>query len=321
MLKATWMINREGKMNKPSIELITADKLLIEDFPEPTWVVPGILPAGLAILAGPPKIGKSWFALQLAKAVGSGGDFLGTNISQGAVLYMALEDHPRRLKKRMISQGWDIGTNVKFFPLGKFWDTIGDLRNGGSDKLAKLLMSEDFQLVVIDTLSRAISGNQKDVGEMTAQLSPIQELAQDRNISVLILDHLRKIWNDTPNIVDDVLGSRSKVGIADTVMGLYRERGKSGYKLEVTGRDVEESLQELQLDKKTGLWSLASNGNTYTNKQVKLFSVLCEIAPARLTDLALVTGQNKGTILHQLYDWESEGKVYKDENGLWNPSD
>lgn len=37
------------------------------------WAVPGILPEGVCILAGKPKVGKSWLALDLALSVGAGG--------------------------------------------------------------------------------------------------------------------------------------------------------------------------------------------------------------------------------------------------------
>jgi RecA-family ATPase len=41
------------------------------------WIVPDILPEGLSMLAGRPKIGKSWAALDIATAVASGGSCLG----------------------------------------------------------------------------------------------------------------------------------------------------------------------------------------------------------------------------------------------------
>ena len=46
--------------------LISADEILTTEWPEPVWAVPGILPVGLGILGGPPKMGKSWLALQIA---------------------------------------------------------------------------------------------------------------------------------------------------------------------------------------------------------------------------------------------------------------
>jgi hypothetical protein len=44
----------------------TARELLGTKFPEPRWIVPDILPEGLTPLAGRPKVGKSWLALQIA---------------------------------------------------------------------------------------------------------------------------------------------------------------------------------------------------------------------------------------------------------------
>jgi RecA-family ATPase len=41
--------------------------------------VPGILPEGVNILAGRPKMGKSWAALNIAVAVASGGRALGAS--------------------------------------------------------------------------------------------------------------------------------------------------------------------------------------------------------------------------------------------------
>ncbi|MGH3326786.1 MAG: AAA family ATPase, partial [Streptomycetales bacterium] len=38
----------------------TADELMAMEFPEPRWAVPGILAEGVNLLAGPPKVGKSW---------------------------------------------------------------------------------------------------------------------------------------------------------------------------------------------------------------------------------------------------------------------
>ena len=51
----------------------TMAELMAAGFPRAGWVVPGLLPTGLSTLAGRPKMGKSWLALQVACAVGAGG--------------------------------------------------------------------------------------------------------------------------------------------------------------------------------------------------------------------------------------------------------
>lgn len=66
----------------------------------PEYVVENILPVGLAILAAPPKVGKSWMALYLAICLTLGRAFLGYQVQQCGVLYLALEDSRSRLKTR-----------------------------------------------------------------------------------------------------------------------------------------------------------------------------------------------------------------------------
>ena len=84
--------------NFVGLETIDAADLLVAEFPEPKWVVPGIVPEGFTVLAGPPKIGKSYLVLGLALGVVNGDQVLGRlAVDKGDCLYLALEDIPRRL--------------------------------------------------------------------------------------------------------------------------------------------------------------------------------------------------------------------------------
>src|SRR5207245_2096837 len=90
------------------------------------YVVPGIIPEGLTILAGKPKIGKSWLALDLALAIPGGRYVLGDlKPAPGDVLYCALEDNKRRLWKRTrkIEAHDPIGTNSGTLGLAGCADT------------------------------------------------------------------------------------------------------------------------------------------------------------------------------------------------------
>lgn len=58
------------------------------------------------MLAGRPKLGKSWLALQLAQASACGGKVFEQSVEPGPVLYIALEDSERRLQQRLQLQGW-----------------------------------------------------------------------------------------------------------------------------------------------------------------------------------------------------------------------
>ena len=80
----------------------SAAELMAREIPPVRWIVPGIVPEGMALLAGKPKLGKSWLALGLCVAVASGVVAFGTvRVEKGAALYLALEDNDRRLQFRL----------------------------------------------------------------------------------------------------------------------------------------------------------------------------------------------------------------------------
>lgn len=79
----------------------TAQELLEEPIAEADWVIEDLLPVGAHILAGAPKIGKSWMVLAMGLAVSMGQPFWNCAVCQGAVLYLCLEDTYARVKKRL----------------------------------------------------------------------------------------------------------------------------------------------------------------------------------------------------------------------------
>ena len=51
---------------------ISAEELLSTPLPPVKWIIPDLLPAGLALFAGPSKAGKSWLTLWLCLQVAQG---------------------------------------------------------------------------------------------------------------------------------------------------------------------------------------------------------------------------------------------------------
>ena len=80
---------------------ITAEELLSTPLPPVKWIVPGLLPAGLALFAGPSKAGKSWLTLWLCLQVAQGKPVWGREIESRTVLYLSLEDTLNRLQDRL----------------------------------------------------------------------------------------------------------------------------------------------------------------------------------------------------------------------------
>ncbi len=210
------------------------------EFPEPKWAVPGLIPVGLSFLAGRPKLGKSWLALQLAQAVATGGVFLGIRVERGRVLYLALEDSPRRLKQRANKQGIPFDADITFLT------QFDNLSEGGLSDLQREITEGKYRLVIIDTFSRAIGkADQLDPADMTTVTGNLQRLAMRCDLAILIIDHHRKAGGFESSPIDDLLGATAKAAVIDCALGLYREQGKHEATLKATGRDFQE--QELAL--------------------------------------------------------------------------
>jgi hypothetical protein len=302
---------------QPPLQLLTAHDILTTDWPEPVWAIPNLLPVGLTILAGRPKVGKSWLALQIDSAVASGGHALGEPVDQGPVLYLALEDPPRRLKERMVKQGWPSNLPADFLCLGEFERQIGDLCDGGGERLARQIELKGYRLVVIDTLSRAVSGDQNDVAEMTLALTPIQEMAHAHNCVVMLVDHHRKGTGAGPDAITDILGSTAKGAMADTAWGLYKESGKVGAKLAITGRDVEEQILALSWDGELGCWHCEGDAHELeiTECRQEILDVVEELGRAGVIDIADAVDRNKGAVCKDLADLVNHGFVVKTGKG------
>lgn len=283
----------------------TVDELLATHFPDPNWIVPGLLAVGFGSLSGRPKMGKSLLALRLALAVGSGGRFLGKQIQQGHVLYLALEDGPRRLKERLHKMHADPGTLCTFETA---WRPLNggsvDPRNGaGMRDLLAYIRGDRPKLVVIDTLTRACAGrlDWNDVGAVTALLGPLQEMAHSESVCILPVDHMRKTGGFSRDVVEDLMGSTAKSGISDSLWGLYRKRGERTATLAVTGRDIEEQELAIEWDPMVWDWKLlGAAGRVITSLQADILKALEDLGQATASELAVKLGKQRANIVREL---------------------
>ena len=83
------------------LETITAEDLQNRTYEPTHFLVDELIPEGLHILAGAPKIGKSWLALRLCLCVAQGQALWNFATTQGEALYLSLEDSFQRIQTRL----------------------------------------------------------------------------------------------------------------------------------------------------------------------------------------------------------------------------
>lgn len=304
---------KQEQVSQP-IRVFTIKDILNMETNEPNWIIKDLMPIGLTLCAGAPKIGKSWLALQIAKSITSGEYVLDEPTQRGAILYLALEDNPRRLKERTTIQNWSGELAADFMTFGMFDTEIKDLQNGGGERLQAMIEQCGYRLVVIDTLSRAIRGDQDRVRDMTHALAPLHEIAHKNNCAVLLIDHHRKPAKDKTNedLIADIMGSTAKGAMADTIWGLYRQRNKSTARLAVTGRDIEERNLVLSMDWERGTWNVAHSADAeLTEREAEIVDVL-KRGKARLSEIATATGQAKQNVFTRLEKLIARGIVSRE---------
>jgi hypothetical protein len=233
----------------------TAKDLMSHVFPDPRYAVPGVLAEGLNLLAGAPKLGKSWLALNIAASIAYGGlalDKIG--VEQGEALYLALEDPPRRLQRRL-----RIILGDESPPDGLFIETSWEhLLEGGSDRLEAWLGEHpDCRLVVVDVFAKVrsiVAGNVNRYEADYAAMASLKTIADAHGVALLVVHHTRKAVAD--DYVDAVSGTHGLAAAADAVLVLTRSRGSADAKLHVTGRDIEEAEYAMQFSAAEGSWVL-----------------------------------------------------------------
>jgi len=239
---------------------ISSIELVQKHFDPIRWAIPGLLPAGVSLLVGAPKTGKSWLGMGIAIANASGGSVLGCiQVDPGNVLYLALEDNERRLKSRL--QKLLNGTAT---PEGlRFTTEWPRLDNGAVECIEyHLTHYPSTRLIVIDTLAK-IRPNTKGRDNLYEQDyavgAPLLQLAGKHGIAIVLIHHTRKQESADP--LDMVSGSTGLTGGVDNVLVLKRVRGTNKATLFVTGRDLEhETTYELDWNCQLATWAISGQG-------------------------------------------------------------
>ncbi len=217
-------------------DTFTAAELEKMELPKLSPIVEDLIPPGLLIIAAPSKIGKSWLALQLGIAVATGEPFLGHPTRKAKVLYFALEDSKRRLKKRLHDQ-----LQGKPMPENLICSTLTQkkLEDGFLDDLEKIMKQDpEIKLVIIDTMQkiRKTSTSKDPYGRDYEDMSAIKALGDKYEVVMGLIHHTNKGTVTDP--FDKISGTTGIIGTADTIIILEREdRNKDTAIMRYVSRD------------------------------------------------------------------------------------
>jgi len=244
-------------MNTRTEPLRTIDGATLMSLPlRPSdFVVDTLLSQGLHILAGSPKVGKSWLALWLAVTVAKGEPIWTLPVRQGTTFYLCLEDSQLRIQNRLFEITEDAPSNVHFC-------TESHVLNQGLEEQLENFLTEhqDTVLVIIDTLQmiRGVGYDNTYVNDYR-DLSVLKKIADAHNIAILLIHHLRKEKAD--DVFSQISGTTAISGAVDSSFTLVEERRSSGrVRLNCIGRDIEYRKLELQRNGEN-VWELAADSS------------------------------------------------------------
>lgn len=310
------------KMPQGLPETFSIDALLDMKLPPTQWIVDELLPPGLAMLAGPPKIGKSQVALDLSLAVAAGKPFLDKFSSRKSkVIYYDLESGHHLLQERVVPL-MKARKHTKHDLTGYLSFSL--ITDQGADAMkqlrADLEANSDVRLVVVDIFARM-----RDLGAEAARrvssylleyevVSKFQDICQEYpNLCILLVHHTNKKSADqSDHWQDSISGTQGIAGGTHTNILLQRpvKQGLSEEEREAlshyiimhaAGKRVKDTSWTLM---KTGdgcTWSLSDR----TPAQVRSSSLQQEImavlegTPERLwssPEIADELGKNRNTV-------------------------
>ena len=242
-------------MSIKKLDTIDADTLQSIPYEPLSFVVDDLLPQGLHLLAGAPKIGKSWLALWLCLQVARGEPLWNFATKSCEVLYLCLEDSFQRIQNRLFDLTEDAPPSLHFAVMAE------QLHSGLVEQIEQFLKEHPATgLVIIDTLQRirAVGSEANPYASDYRDIGVLKALADQHRIAVLLIHHLRKMNDDDP--MNMISGTTGLSGATDSNFVLRRsKRRENTATLYCTGRDISYRELSLEFDNESHVWNLLSD--------------------------------------------------------------
>lgn len=221
-------------------------------------IIDGLLYSGAYIIAGAPKIGKSFLVAQLAYHVSTGQKLWEYDVHQGTVLYLALEDDFGRIQNRMFMMYGVEDTDKLYFAT-----VAGKIGNGLDEQLENFMREHpDTKLIIIDTMQkvREAGGEAYSYASDYEIIGVLKRFADRHNICVLIVHHTRK--QPAGDSFEMISGTTGLLGCADgSLLMQKKKRTDLTATVDVVGRDQQDQILYLRKDPETQIWQLEKTEN------------------------------------------------------------
>ena len=215
------------------------------------YCVDGLISQGLFILAGAPKVGKSWLALDMCLSIAKGEKVLGKETLCGHAVYLSLEDSLIRLQNRLYELTDEPSDNLNFAIMAE------SISNGLPEQIEYCRKRfDDLKIVVIDTLQKVRNESESSYSSDYKELSVLKSLADKLGIAIVLVHHTRKCSDSDP--FNMISGSTGLSGCVDGSMVLIEsKRGSRKAKLHCVGRDIEN--QEINVVFENSRWKVSDD--------------------------------------------------------------
>ncbi len=240
--------------NATPLAVVDGETLMDAILPKRSFCIETLLPEGISMLGGAPKIGKSWMVLDIGLHVAKGIPIWNLPTMKGTVLYLALEDSLFRIQDRLNRLTDEAPGNLYFaIASGKLADTLcSQIEHFVSEH-------RDTVLVIIDTF-QIVRNNGIDTSYANDydEVRKLKTLADNLKISLLLVHHLRKQGDSDP--VNKLSGTTGISGAMDAIFILdVSKRHARGATLFCTGRDIESRELELNMSHESCAWELITD--------------------------------------------------------------
>lgn len=243
-----------GQASPRQTPVYSAQYLQQVTFGTTPYLVEDIIAEGVTLIVAAPKMGKSWLALHLSLCLSEGREFLGRRTTKTGVLYLALEDGPRRLSTRIkqLTGGQPVTGNCNFLT------EAPTLANGDLFKAldAYLATNPGVKCIIIDTLQkvRGIPRGKNAYAQDYEDLGALKKYADGKGISLIIIHHANK-GDAEADPFNRISGTNGIMGAVDEVMMIEKKkRGDEEAYLRIIGRDVEAYDWVIRMDRTTCKW-------------------------------------------------------------------